>query len=207
MTDDDDSMCLTREFSPDACSGAPEPGADPEDYELLRDLVDKIDALPDGEFYPGVEAFFDYDRFLTTWAIEAVIDHWDNYAFSIKNNYRIYHDPDSDRWTLIATGIDQTFEKNQDAWGVEGVLAARCIEEPDCEEAFAARLDEVNEAIAAMDLAGQAEAIRDQITPDVMDDPRREYSFQDFANEHDDLQDFVAERPDEIRDQLAAHGF
>ena len=206
-TDDDDSMCLTREFSPDACSGEPEPGADPEDYALLRDLVDKIEALPEGGFYPAVESFFDYDRFLTTWAIESVIDHWDNYAFGIKNNYRVYHDPDTDRWTMITTGIDQTFEKNQSAWGVEGVLAARCIAEPACEAAFAARLDEVNEAIVAMDLAGDAEAIFAQISPDVMDDPRREYGFQEFVNEHDALQDFIADRPDEIRDQLADHGF
>lgn len=205
-TDDDDSYCLTREFSPDACS-TPDPDGDPEDYALLRDLVEKIDALPPGGFYPAVEEFFDYDRFLTTWAIGSVIDHWDNYAFTIQNNYRIYHDPDSDRWTVIETGIDQTFEKNQDAWGVEGVLATRCLAEPACEAAFAARLAEVNDAIEAMDLADQAQAIQQQISSDVMDDPRKEYGFQEFNNEHEELLDFIADRPDEIRDQLQAHGF
>lgn len=204
---DEDSYCLTREFSPDACSTPPEPGADPEDYELLRDLVDKIDALPNNGFYPAVEQFFDFDRFLTTWAIESVIDHWDNYAFKIKNNYRIYHDPTTDLWTMITTGIDQTFEKNQNAWGVEGVLAVRCLDEPDCEAAFAARLDEVNEAIASMDLTGHADAIFDQISPAIMEDPRKEYDFNTFKDEHQALKAFIEARPDQIRDQLLSHGF
>jgi len=203
---DDDSGCLTREFTPDDCS-EPDPGADPQTYDLLRDLTAKIEALPPGGFYPAVEGFFDYDRFLTTWAIEAVIDHWDNYAFKIKNNYRIYHDPRSDRWTLISTGIDQTFEKNQSAWGVEGVLAARCIAEPACEAAFAARLDAVNEAAAQMGLAEHATRIFEQLSPAVTEDPRREYDLQTFVNQHDALQSFLEARPDQIRDQLSAHGF
>lgn len=204
---DEDSYCLTREFSPGPCSSPLAPGADPLDYDLLRELTAQIAALPPGGFYPAVEEFFDYDRFLTTWAIEAVIDHWDNYAFTIKNNYRVYHDPGTGRWTLISTGIDQTFEKDQDAWGVEGVLAARCIAEPACEAAFAARLDEVNEAIAAMDLPARAAELFTQLSPAIMEDPRKEYSFQTFVGAHEALQNFLAGRPDRIRDQLSAHGF
>ena len=205
-TDDDDSYCLTREFSPDECS-TPRPGGDPQDYDLLRDLTESIADLPPGGFYPAVEGFFDYDKFLTTWAIESVVDHWDNYAFTIMNNYRVYHDPASGRWTMITTGIDQIFEADQDAWGVEGVLAKRCLEEPACEAAFAARLDEVNEAIATMDLAGHAQTIYEQISPAVMADPRKEYDFDTFNNEHQALQNFFEDRPDQIRDQLMNHGF
>jgi hypothetical protein len=204
--EDDDSRCLTREFSPDACS-MPAPNADPQDYTLIRELTTKIEALPPGGFYPAIETFFDWDHFLTSWAIESVIDHWDNYAFTIQNNYRVYHDPASDRWTLISTGIDQTFEKNQDAWGAQAVLAVRCLQEPACEAAFAARLEEVNEAIAGMDLAGRAEAIFTQISPAIMEDPRKEYDFQTFKNEHEALLSFIADRPDMIRSQLADHGF
>jgi spore coat protein CotH len=207
QSNDDDSGCLTREFTPDACDGAPEPGADPVTYDLIRDLTEQIEALPQGGFYPAIEGYIDWDRFLTTWAIESVIDHWDNYAFTIQNNYRIYHDPLSDRWTMVTTGIDQTFEENQDAWGVEAVLAVRCIEEPACEAAFAARLAEVNDAIEQMDISGHAQAIFDQISPAIMEDPRKEYDFQSFVNEHGAIQSFLEQRPDEIRDQLMQHGF
>lgn len=202
----DDSYCLTREFSPNACS-TPDAGADPLDYELLRELVEQIQALPPGGFYPAVEAFFDYDRFLTSWAIESVISHWDSYEFSIKNNYRIYHDPTTGLWTLISTGIDQTFKDDQDPWGAEGVLAARCVQEPACEAAFAARLAEVNEAIEQLALGPEAEAIFEQISPDVEADPRKEYDVGTFVNEHEQLQDFIENRPERVRQHLADHGF
>lgn len=205
-TDDDDSYCITREFSPDPCS-SPDPGADPLDYALVRQLVEQIEALPEGEFYPAVTAFFDFDRFLTTWALESVIDHWDNYAFSIQNNYRVYHDPTTGLWTLLPSGIDQTFNDEQDPWAVGGVLAARCIAEPACEAAFAARLAEVNEFFAASDLHTRHEAILDQITPYVEEDPRREYDMQSFFNRHAGLESFIDDRPDQVRQHLMNHGF
>src|SRR5690606_31739845 len=109
----------------------PDPGADPMDYELLRQLTEQIAALPPGGFYPEVEALFDFDKLLSSWALESLISHWDNYTFVIQNNYRVYHDPTTGRWTLISTGIDQTFEGDQDPWSVQGVLAIKCLQEPD----------------------------------------------------------------------------
>ncbi len=205
-TDDDDSHCLTREFAPSPCD-PPDTRGDPKDYALLRELVLAIDALPPGGFYPAITGLLDWDRFLTTWAIESVIDHWDNYAFTIQNNYRLYHDPTTGLFTMIATGIDQTFEKDQDPWGAQGVVAARCLQEPACEAAFAARLDEVNEALAASELPARASALFDQLSPAIMEDPRKEYGFDTFVNEHNNLQSFLQQRPDQIRDKLTAHGF
>lgn len=206
-TDDDDSACLTREFSPKPCS-VPDPGADPLDYALLRAMIQEVEALPNGGFYPAITSIFDFDRFLTTWAAEAVIGHWDNYAFSIKNNYRVYHDPTTGLWTLISTGIDQTFSSDVDAWGdADGVLATRCLAEPACEAAFAARLAEVNDLFEATDMAGRAESVFTQISPYIMADPRREYGMGTFANQHQNLLNFIAARPDQIRADLMAQGF
>ena len=205
-TDDEDSTCLTREFSPDPCSTV-EPGADPLDYATLRAMVEQVEALPEGGFYPAITGIFDFDAFLTTWAVESIIGHWDNYAFSIMNNYRVYHDPTTGLWTLISTGIDQTFDDRLDPWETSGVLASRCLDEPDCEAAFAARLHEVNELFESTDLAGRAEFVFTQISPYIMADPRKEYGFGTFQDRHQDLLDFIAARPDQIRNDLAAHGY
>lgn len=204
--DDDDSGCLSREFSPDECS-TPEVGADPEDYSLLRDLTEAIQDLPPDGFYPAVEQIFDFDKFLTTWAIESVIGHWDNYAFDIRNNYRVYHDPTTDRWTLISTGIDQTFVKDQDPWAVSGIVAQRCLQEPACEEAFAAKLAQVNEVFEDFMLAGRAQEVFEQISPFVEEDPRREYSVNDFEGAFDEMLQFFEQRPSRIRQRLMEHGF
>src|SRR5688572_30986865 len=162
-------------------------------------MVTAVEALPPGGFCPAITQIFDWDRFLTTWAVESVIDHWDNYAFEIRNNYRVYHDPGTGLWTLLTSGIDQTFNDEQDPWNVHGVLAIRCVAEPACEAAFAARLAEVNDLFESTDYAGQATAIYNQIYPFVMADPRKEYDMATFDQRHQDILNFLAARPQQIR--------
>ena len=203
---DDDSYCLTREFEPDPCTRVDVDG-DPLDYSRLHELIDAIDGLPPGGFYPAVETFMDYDRFLTTWAIESVLSHWDNYGFSIQNNYRVYHDPSTTRWTLISTGIDQTFVEDQDPWAAQGVLAVRCLQDVACEAAYAARVAQMNDAFADFGYEERASAMFDQLSPYVQEDPRREYSFSTFVDEHAALAGFIAQRPDRVQEWLAAYGF
>ena len=64
--------CFDMEFSTDACD-SPSPDQDPTDWELLRELAAQIAALPAGGFYPEVEAFFDFDEFLASFAITALL--------------------------------------------------------------------------------------------------------------------------------------
>lgn len=203
---DEDTACLTREFKPDPCDD-PDPDADPQDYTLLRQFVAAVDAMPPGGFYPEILAFFDYDRFLSSWAVEAVISHWDAYEFSIMNNYRVYHDPDTGLWTLIPTGIDQTFAGDQDPWDVYGVLARRCIEEPDCEAAFAARLHDAADTFEGLGLGAMAGEIHDQIAPHVAEDPRREVDLGWWQDAHEELLWYIADRPARVRQILGWHGY
>lgn len=202
----DDSGCFSRKFKADACS-TPEAGDDPTDYSLLRDLVARIEALPDGGFYPEVEAFFDFDTFLSSWSVDSVMAHWDGYQFRIINNYRVYHNPDTDKWTIIPTGIDQTFRGDQDPWDVDGILAQRCLAEPDCEAAFAARLSETIAAFESMGLDQRAMAVYTQIRPHVEADPRKESSLGEFDNQATALRDWIRDRGDRIRQFLANRGF
>ncbi len=202
----DDSYCLTREFQPDLCS-TPDPDSDPEDYELLRQLVNQIQGLPPGGFYPEVTSFFHYDSFMTSWAIESIIAHWDAYEFNIMNNYRVYHDRGTGLWHLISTGIDQTFGGDQDPWGVSGILASRCLQEPDCEAAFAARLAEVNDAFETMPLAMQAQTFYNQIAGDVATDPRKEQDNTSFTQAVNNTITWIGQRPARVREILINHGF
>lgn len=205
--DTNDGGCLTREFRDDACSSPPKPGDDPSTYQPLRDFVAALAAIPAGEFYPAVTELVEFDTFLSQWALESVISHWDAYEFSIMNNYRVYHDPSTDKWSVIPTGVDQTFLGDQDPWGVSGTLAARCKAEPDCDAAFAARLDEVNAMFTAANLAARAQVIHDQIAPDVLVDTRKEYDNNAFAQSYADLLTYIANRPARVDQHLTAHGF
>ena len=48
------------------------------------------------------------DQFLDFLAIEMILANWDGYAF-YQNNYRLYHNPSSDRITFIPHDLDNTF--------------------------------------------------------------------------------------------------
>lgn len=50
----------------------------------------------------------DVDRFLTFIAMEVLTAHWDGYAMN-RNNYRVFHDLDSDRMVFLPHGMDQMF--------------------------------------------------------------------------------------------------
>ncbi len=201
----DDSGCISRKFSADMCSPL-EPGQDPTDYTHIGTLADQLAALPDGGFYPEIETLFDFDTFLSMWATEAVMAHWDGYAFEIINNYRIYRDPARNRWTIIPHGIDQTFDQELDPFAVQGLLARRCLEEPDCEAAFAARLDQAIDVFTSLDLAADALAIQDLIRPHVVEDPRKEVDTPEWEDRNAQLRAWIAGRPDQVRAAMARRG-
>jgi hypothetical protein len=199
---DEDTFCISRKFQPDECD-PPSGEGDPEDYTPIREMVQQLAAIPDGEFYPAIDQIFDFDTFLSLWAVETVLGHWDGYTIQIVNNYRIYHDPSTDRWTIIPTGVDQTFDQSTAVGTTAGLVATRCWNEEDCRAAFMTRLAQATNVFEGADLAGLAATLRDQVAPLVTDeDPRKEGSVDDFQNQVTQTIDFITRRPGEIRAQL-----
>jgi hypothetical protein len=55
-----------------------------------------------------LEQVLDVDRFISLLAMEILLCHWDGYALN-RNNYRVYHDPDSNKMVFMPHGLDQMF--------------------------------------------------------------------------------------------------
>jgi spore coat protein CotH len=70
----------------------------------LYDLLQSPDAIPLESF----EQLIDLDAFISLWASEVLIGHWDGYA-SNRNNYYIYREPKSDLFYFIPWGPDSAF--------------------------------------------------------------------------------------------------
>ena len=200
--------CFDQEFSAGECDQVEE-GQDPTDWALLGELAGQIAALPDGSFYPDASAFVDTDEFLASFAVTAVIADWDGYEYGNVNNYRVYHDPSSDRWALIQSGIDNSFDSQPafDFWPVTGILASRCLAEEDCAAAFAAKVHAAADLLEQLDLGTEAERVHALIFPDVMTDPRKEVSNDQSMAAHQSLVTWIAGRPAAVRASLAAHGY
>jgi hypothetical protein len=81
------------------------------DVPRRADLKALADAAQDSDptnRLARLEQVLDVDRFLSFAAIEMMTWHWDGYLLK-KNNYRVYHDPDSGKMTFLPHGMDQMF--------------------------------------------------------------------------------------------------
>lgn len=206
---DDDTGCLTRTFEPDPCDGSPDAGDDPLDYGPLRDFIAKIDALPATGVYPALAQFMDVDEWLSMWAVETVLAHWDGYVYVIMNNYRVYHDPSTDRWSMIPSGLDQSMQirnLNDMLMDPTGRLAQRCLADAPCAAAYAAKVRLALELFSSMNMGTRRQALQDRIGSLVVPDPGRAFDPAATAREHADTQRFIEQRPAIVLNALAARG-
>jgi hypothetical protein len=77
----------------------------------------------------------DVDRFLSFAALEMLTWHWDGYLMK-KNNYRVYHDPETDRMVFFPHGMDQMFWQPNGtviprASSVDGLVGRALLETPE----------------------------------------------------------------------------
>jgi len=196
-----EERCFEEKFDTDACDG-PREGYDPTDKTPLRELHARLAQIPGDDFYPAINQVFDFDSYLTMWAAAAVMGYWDGYP-NDPNNYRIYHNPGDDRWTLIPSGTDQLLEKNVDPFKPVGMLSIRCLAEDDCTSAFRSRLAEVIDLFEASDYASMARRIAKQVQAEVEADPRKEISVEEWRQAVNDTVAYIQRRPGELRTLLA----
>lgn len=65
-------------------------------------------AAPDDVLVAQLEAELDVDAFLTFWAAEVLVGHWDGYAGN-RNNHYVYRDPTSGQFHFLPWGPDSAF--------------------------------------------------------------------------------------------------
>jgi hypothetical protein len=204
----DDGGCLRRTFEPDPCDGAPDPGDDPLDYAPLLQLIAELDAMPAGGVLATLQARFDVEALLSMWAVDAVLSHWDGHIYELVNNYRVYHDPGTDRWTILPSGVDQTFQNiDDDPWSVSARIGQRCLAEPACEAAFAARLRQAVEVYVALDLTARRLALKSRVEYLLLDGAGRDFSRSAFDSEHAETQAFIDQRAAQVMQHVSARGF
>ena len=85
-----------------------------EDADDWSDIDAVVAALadPSDAGWEALAAIVDLDRFLTFWATEVLVGHWDGYAGD-RNNYWFYREPGG-RFVFIPWGVDDTFHLRDD---------------------------------------------------------------------------------------------
>jgi spore coat protein CotH len=119
-----------------------------EDDERTRDdlqaLADVVLSTPPADIAGAVGARMDLDRFITAFAFETAINHFDGFAYN-RNNYYLYNNPADDRFVFIPHGMDQIVQipsDKDDTLGdeLEALLPQLILQNPDLAAAYQAEL-------------------------------------------------------------------
>ena len=172
----------------------------PEDRSTLTELATALDASPAvPSHYADLQALFDMRQFNQVMAVEALAWHWDGYTTA--NNYRVYHDPSTDLFTMIPWGTDQTWT---DAWygpyDGYGRLSTWCIASPGCLEDYRAALLDMADVLQATPLEDRMDEVRAFLEPFIADsEPRGEHTPGNQASHLDAMRNSLQQGPDRIR--------
>ena len=148
----------------------------------------------------GLEALaaaVDLDRFLTFWAVEVLIGHWDGYAGN-RNNFYVYREPGAP-FVFIPWGVDQVFTsidgpfdefESPPSVAAHGAIAHRLYRDDAMRAAYVARLKQLLDAVwneeELLDLADDMAGIVQQ---HVLDERR-----VGAARDADRVREFIRER-------------
>lgn len=83
-------------------------GDDPGNDSGLRALARAVSRNDPALRWNALEQTLDVDRFASFMGLEIMLCHWDGYCMN-QNNYRLFHDLNSNKIVFIAHGLDQMF--------------------------------------------------------------------------------------------------
>ena len=121
-------------------------GAD--DQEDIKALNTALQLRSDSAFTNAFAKVVDCDKFLTYTAIQVLIDDWDGYARN-RNNYRIYHDPTTDRLVFMPHGMDQLYQSPLSSFrpNFNGIAARRLFSIQEWRDALTERMREMTNLV------------------------------------------------------------
>ncbi len=116
-------------------------GKEPPDRNDLRALAQVCHLRDAIQRRKGLEQWLDVDRFITYTALQILTEDWDGYPAN-RNNYRLYHEPASGRFTFLPHGMDQMFDHGGMPLdrGFEGMVAQRVFQVQDWRQAYFDRI-------------------------------------------------------------------
>lgn len=138
---------------------------DPKDRGALKELVSACDEGDPAKRWERLGKILDVEKFASYCAMEAILCHWDGYSFN-RNNYRLYRDAESGKFSFFLHGMDQTFGdtnfpvfRNFDA-RVSGAFM-RC---PEGERLYRSKLEEIYRGVLkAVDWGARVSEVGEEV--------------------------------------------
>ena len=179
-------------------------GDNPRDHSRLRALRAAVTDRDTTNRFARIEQVLDVDRFLSFLAMEVIQCHWDGYAMN-RNNWRIYHDLDSNRMVFFPHGLDQMFGVARAGPDVpifphmQGLVATRILQTPQGRQRYLARITQLyTNVFNAPDLLKRVDELAAVVQPAIAQSG--DASSHQWEVSH--LKDRIAQRAQSLDRQL-----
>jgi hypothetical protein len=178
-------------------------------YRPIRELFREVNAPEDAVWRERVEQYIDLPQFITQAAIETFIAEDDGLLGYVgMNNFYLYRPAGSTRHVLFPWDKDNAFhavDKPVLDRVDENVLLRRALGYPDLRELYLQKLEESARRAAEEDwLALEIERHTSLIAAAAHDDPRKQFSNEEFDRQIDFLREFAARRSGFVLREVAA---
>ncbi len=155
-----------------------------------------LEDAPDETLLDDLDAWIDVDAYLTFWATEILVGHWDGYA-SNTNNYFLYRDPADDRFDFMPWGTDAVLHGSASAVAANGILARRLYLHDDGRQAYLDRMQELLDTVWDEDgLLAEVDRLEDLVGAIASEDN------DGFADSVDGIREFLTVRRSDVQSQL-----
>lgn len=99
-----------------------------------------------------LEAVLDVERFMALMACEGIVCHWDGYC-NCCNNYRVYHNPTTDKLVFIGHGMDQILgDPNYNLLATRGWVARALTETAEDKRQYFLRVRKLRQTLYKEDV-------------------------------------------------------
>ena len=174
-------------------------GAPSADLQRLREAV----ALPADRRLAGMSKILDIDRFLSGMSLQILTDDWDGYARH-HNNFRLYHEPISDRFVFLPHGMDFLFNAPRSViyWPrFEGLVAEALFSTPGVADRLRHRMEDLEQNVfVESNLLRLVDRKAADLMAGLAEQPQRERDF--YARQIALSRQRIVERARVLRDGL-----
>lgn len=142
-------------------------GSNPKDQSDRIALAKAASEVKGTNGLAGLEKVLDVDRFLTYVALDVMLWDWDGYPMN-KNNWRVYHDPDSGKMVFMPHGLDQMLWKPEGPLlpPMQGLVARAALQIPELRARYFEQVKKLRATVFQVEaMTNRVRAIASRIAP------------------------------------------
>ena len=147
----------------------------------------------------------DMDSFISGFCIQAILGDWDGYVFN-RNNYRVYHNPATNKIFILPHGLDQEFgnaDQGPLVPPMQSILGPAVFNTPEGKARYLKRMGEINTTVMDTDKwLKRLDALQAKLQPAIASVDAK--AGADYPNRVNRLREFFKVRPKSIDRQLKA---